>query len=100
MSAFFNSIAPTHQVKRARKSELMFLAGLPTPESSVENTDDFGQKNKLSGKARESTCCTFVWRFRLTADPSAPLPRIPVKVGGAGKLHAVFLNEDRTRRSV
>jgi hypothetical protein len=33
-------------------------------------------------------------------DPSTALPRIPVEVGGAGKLYAAFLNESRTRGSV
>jgi hypothetical protein len=32
--------------------------------------------------------------------PPLRSPRIPVEVGGAGKLHAVFLNEDRTRGPV
>jgi hypothetical protein len=57
--------------------------------------------NKMAGvEIRELTRGAFVCGKGALQIPPLRYPRIPVEVGGAGKLHAAFLNESRTRGSV
>jgi esterase/lipase superfamily enzyme len=88
-------------------ANLGFRHGKRTSASPLSCATRASATNSASGVTAVSTTgpggnpwpgCT--WSRGRTAGPSTALPRIPVKVGGAGKLHAVFLNEDRTRGSV